>query len=71
MGKKKRKVVVHLELTEREAAMLTHGACELYHHMVATQKHEIFGALIVNKNVLASRSVWRKIEAQVKIEEWE
>lgn len=71
MGKKKKKVVVSLTLSPQQAAMLTHATCQLYHDMKAAKKEEIYGALIVNENVLVAREVWRMVESQTKIEGWE
>lgn len=60
-------IPVNLLLTPQEAALLTAATCDYFHHMKAVHKDEIFGALIDNEAVLASRSVWYKVEAITKI----
>ncbi len=61
---------VHLRLTRHEAEMLSHATCENYHHMKSVRSDETYGALIQDRTVLASRSLWRKVEAIVRVNEW-
>lgn len=56
-------VRIELDLTPSEAAMLTAATCEYFHHMKAVESSEMYGALILNKNVLAARGVWTKVGA--------
>lgn len=60
-------VEISLVLTRREAEMLTVAANELYHHMQATAGDPNLGGLIINENILAARSLWRKIEDITRI----
>lgn len=61
---------IDLDLTTREAALLTTAACEYFHRIKELESHEIYGALVISENVLAARSMWNKIEAVTKINDW-